>query len=167
MVASLVEVLHQVVVRSQVDSCQVVFVANLWDPLHAELIEAVEVERLNTPCEMVLVVFRDGLLYELVLGLGDLAVRAFPNEHHEVLQEPHLLDIVFRTRDAERIHGDRMLLGIGDVLAAEILAEPLIGVSRVDHDDVSVLFPELPNHRVHVERIINSFSNACTRLNIN
>lgn len=152
MVSSPVEVLHQVVVGREVDAREVVLLADLGDPLDAELVEGVEVERLNAPCEMVLVVFGYGLLDELVLGLGDRPVRALPDEHDEVLQEAHLLDVVLRARDAERVHGDRMLLGIGDVLASDVLAEALVGVSGVHHHYVSILLPELPDDGVHVVR---------------
>ena len=142
-VAAFVEILHQVVVGSKVDPGEVVLLADLGNTLDTELIESIEVERLYPSSEMVLIVFCYGLFDELVLGFRHRSLRSLPDKHHKVLQESHLLDVVFRARDAERVHGDRMFLGIADILASDVLAQSFIGVSGIDHHDIRVLLPHL------------------------
>ena len=156
-IAATVEVLHQVVVGRQVDAVQPVLVADFGDAPGAELVEGVEAQFLNgVLLEITVVVFGDDLLDEPVLRLGNLALRAFPDEHDEVLQEAYLLDVQFLAADAEGVHGDGVLLGVADVLAADVFAKALVGVTRIDHHDVGVLLPQLAHDAVHVERLAAS-----------
>ena len=71
--------------------------------------------------EICLVVFLDDLLDKQFLYLGRDGGIAFPYEHDQVLQEVHLLHIQLLTLNLERIHGDRMLFRIADVLTTHIL----------------------------------------------
>ena len=52
-----------------------------------------------------------------------------------------LLDVQLLATDIEGIHRDGSLLGVADILAADILAQTLVGVSGIDHNDVGILFP--------------------------
>ena len=63
-----------------------------------------------------LVILLDDLLDEQFLDLRRDGLVAFPDQHDEILQEVGLLDIELFFLDAERIHRDRMLLGITDIL---------------------------------------------------
>ena len=49
-----------------------------------------------------------------------------------------------------------MFLGIADVFAADILAQALIRVTSVNHDNIRVLFPQLSYYAVHMERLAAS-----------
>ena len=100
---------------------------------------------------MFIVVFGDDILNKMVFCLGNLSVRPFPYEHNKILQETDLLNVEFFPFDGKRIHCDRVFLGVTDVLAINVLAQSLIGVSCIDHHDVGSLFPHLSNHAVHVE----------------
>ena len=68
-----------------------------------------------------------------------------------------LLDVQLLATDIEGIHRDGSLLGVADILAADILTQALIGVTRIDHHDVGILFPKLAHHAVDVELIFNDF----------
>lgn len=103
--------------------------------------------------EVEVVIFRHQLLHHTELQFGYLHLRAFPYQQNQVLQEVDLLDVQLPLADVEGVHGDGLVLRIGDVLAAHILAESLIRVTRIDHDDVGVLLPQLAHHAVHVEFI--------------
>ena len=76
--------------------------------------------------EIGIIVVYDYLLDNAELDFGNLAVRPFPNHQDKVLEEVYLLDIVFLPVDAKRIHRNRPFLGIGDILAAQILAQSLV-----------------------------------------
>ena len=52
-----------------------------------------------------------------------------------------LLDVQLLATDIEWIHRDGSLLGVTDILAADILTQTLVGVSGIDHNDVGILFP--------------------------
>ena len=52
-----------------------------------------------------------------------------------------LLDVQLLATDIEGIHRDGSLLGVADILAADIFAQTLVGVSGIDHNDVGILFP--------------------------
>ena len=97
------------------------------------------------------VVFLDDLFDEQFLNLGGNGSIAFPYQHNEVLQEVGLLHVQLLTLDAEGIHGDRMLLGIADILATDILAQSLIRVTGIDHNDIGILLPKLAHHTVHMK----------------
>ena len=85
------------------------------------------------------------------------ALGAFPYQQYEIFQEACLLHIQFLAVDAERVHGNRLLLRIADVLAVQVLAQALVGVTRIYHHHVRVLFVQLAHHAVHVELIFNDF----------
>ena len=53
--------------------------------------------------------------------------------------------------DTKRVHRDGAFLRVADVLASQILAQSLVGVSGIDHYDVRTLFVQLAHNRVHVE----------------
>ncbi|MBR8706321.1 hypothetical protein IX324_002110 [Bacteroides pyogenes] len=127
MAASLVEVLQQIVVCCQINSCQIVLFYNLWNADCTVLIECVERKGLNLFLYKIFFeVFCDNLFYESVFRLGDFALGSLPDEHYQVLQEANLLDVQFLTLDGERVHRNRMLVGIADVLASNILAESFV-----------------------------------------
>ena len=100
------------------------------------------------------VVFLDDLFDEQFLNLGGNGSIAFPYQHNEVLQEVGLLHVQLLTLDAEGIHGDRMLLGIADILATDILAQSLIRVTGIDHNDIGILLPKLAHHTVHMRGLL-------------
>ena len=126
MIAALVELLHQIVVSRQVDAGKAVLVTDFRKPLYAEFIEGIEAEVVNLAVKMCRKILCDGLLNQLVLSLGDSALRTFPDEHDEVLEEANLLNVVLLALNAERIHRDRMLVRIADVFATDIFAKSLI-----------------------------------------
>ena len=97
------------------------------------------------------VVFLDDLLDEQLLDLGGDGSIAFPYQHNEVLQEVGLLHVQLLTLDAEGVHGDRMLLSIADILTTYILAQSLIRVTGIDHNDIRILLPKLAHHTVHMK----------------
>ena len=99
-----------------------------------------------------LVVFLDDLLDEKFLNLGRYRIVTFPYQHDKVLQEVGLFDVQLFLLNLEWVHGDRMLLGVADIFTSYILTESFVGVTCIDHDNVSVLFPKLTYHTVHVER---------------
>ena len=105
------------------------------------------------PIEIGVVILRDNLFYQAVLRLCDRTLRAFPDEQYEVFQEARFLHIHFNPVDAERVHGNRSFLGIGNVLAAEVFAKALVAVTRIDHHHVCALLVQLAHDRVHVEAL--------------
>ena len=103
--------------------------------------------------EIDIVVFGDYLLHNTELQFTDLVISALPYHQNEVLQEVYLLDIQLFLVDIERVHGDGLLFGVGDVLAAKVLTESFVGVSRIDHDDIGAGLMELAYHTVHMKRL--------------
>ena len=103
--------------------------------------------------EVGFIVFLDTLLDKLLLNLCRYSIVSFPYQHNEVLQEVHLLDVQLLLLDAERVHRDRILLGIADVLASYIVTESFVGVTGINHNYIGVLFPKLTDDAIHVETL--------------
>ena len=108
--------------------------------------------------EIGFVVFHDGLVNQHILNLGGNSVPLENQEHQgfeEVLLLTEVLGILFLCH-LEGVHGDRFLLGIRDVCTFIIATNTLVGISRINHDDIGVLFKQLTYHAVHVERFTTS-----------
>ena len=92
--------------------------------------------------EIGIVIFHEGLVdYHVLYLAGGCA--ALEDEEHQRFEEVLLLtevQTVFLRRDLEGVHGDRFLLGIGDVRAAVVATDALVGVARVHHDHIRLLF---------------------------
>ena len=100
---------------------QTVLLAYLRQSLRTELIEAVEAEVAHSLGGKVgIVILVDDLLYQPVLGLAHRTLTSFPYQHHQVLQESQLLDVPFLSSDFERVHRDRVFLGIGNIFATKV-----------------------------------------------
>ena len=99
-----------------------------------EAVEAVEIG---------IVILRDDLFYQAFLCFCNRALRAFPYQQYEVFQESRLFHVQLRPVDAERVHRDGVLLRVADVLAAQILAQSFVAVTRIDHYHVRSLFVQL------------------------
>ena len=93
------------------------------------------------------------MLDESVFCLAYLAIAAFPDKHDKVFQETDLFYIQLFALYAERVHGDRILLGIADILPTNILTESFIRVTCIDHDHIGILLPKLTYYAIHVERL--------------
>ena len=103
--------------------------------------------------EILLVIFHDGLIDDFVLNLRGWLITLEDQEDkrfEEVLLLTEILLILLR-RNLERIHGDGMFLGVRDIGTMEGAAYPLIGITRINHHNVRVLFQQLAHHAVHVE----------------
>ena len=114
-----------------------------------ELLERVEIG---------VVILHDGLVDYHVLNFAGEGV-ALENEEHQRFEEVLLLaevQSVFLRRDIEGVHGDGLLLGIGDVRATVVAADALIGVARVHHDHIRLLLQQLADDRVHMKRLAAS-----------
>ena len=102
--------------------------------------------------EIGVVILHDGLVdYHVLYLAGERA--ALEDEEHQRFEEVLLLaevQPVFLLRDLEGVHGDGLLLGIGDVRAAVVAADALIGVARVHHDHIRLLLQQLADDRVHM-----------------
>ena len=81
----------------------------------------------------------------------------------KIRQEANLLDIQLLSLDGKGVHRDRMLVGIADILASDILAESLIGVTCIDHDHIGVLLPHLAHYAVHMTCMRKPFLYLLTR----
>ena len=136
---------------------QTVLLAYLRQSLSTELIEAVETEVAHSlGGEIGIVILVDDLLYQPVLGLAHRALTSFPYQHHEVFQESQLFDVPFLSLDFERVHRDRMLLGIGNVFSAEVFTQSLIRVTCIYQHDVGVLLMGLAHHGVNIKALAAS-----------
>ena len=105
--------------------------------------------------EIGVVILHEGLVHNHVLYLGGEGV-SLEDEEDERLEEILLLPevlFVFLPCHLEGVHGDGAFLRVGYVGAAEVAADALVGVARVDHDHIRSLFEELAHHAVHVEYI--------------
>ncbi|GFH99286.1 hypothetical protein IMSAGC004_01689 [Bacteroidaceae bacterium] len=105
------------------------------------------------PIEISVVILRDDLFYQTLLRLCDRALRTFPDEQHEILEETGFLHVHLLAVDAERVHRDRLLFRVADVLAVQVLAKSLVAVSRIDHHHVRSLLVKLAHDGVHVEAL--------------
>ena len=152
MTTSLVKVLQQIVVGCQVNSRKFVLFNDLRNAGNTVFVEGIEREIINTTVHKVLVkVFFDNLFNKTVFCLGNYSLCTFPDKHNEILQETDFFDVQLFMFDSKRIHRDRMLLGIADILATYILAKSLIRITRINHNNIGILLPHLTYHAVHVE----------------
>ena len=106
--------------------------------------------------EIGVVILHEGLVDYHVLYLVGEGV-ALEDEEHQRFEEVLLLaevQSVFLRRDLEGVHGDGLLLGIGDVRAVVIAADALVGVARVHHDHIRLLFQQLADDRVHMREYL-------------
>ena len=103
--------------------------------------------------EIGIVILHDGLVDYHVLYLAGESV-ALEDEEHQRFEEVLLLaevQPVLLRRDLEGVHGDGLLLGIGDVRAAVVAADALVGVARVHHDHIRLLLQQLADDRIHMK----------------
>ena len=136
---------------------QTVLLAYLRQSLSTELIESVETEVAHSlGGEIDIVILVDDLFYQSVFGLAHSALTSFPYQHHEVFQKSQLLDVPFLSLDFERVHRDRMLLGIGNVFSAEVFTQSLIRVTCIYQHDVGVLLMGLAHHGVYIKTLAAS-----------
>ena len=112
--------------------------------------------------EIGIVILHDGLVDYHVLYLAGEGV-ALEDEEHQRFEEVLLLaevQPVLLRRDLEGVHGDGLLLGIGDVRAAVVAADALVGVARVHHDHIRLLLQQLADDRIHmIEFLLLNISN--------
>ena len=152
MTASLVEVLQQIVVGRQVNAGKFIFFNDLRYADNTVLVEGIEREIHNTTVHKILVkILLDDLLNKTVFRLGNYSLGAFPDKNNQILQETYFLDVQLFTFDSKRVHCDRMLFGVTDILATYILAKSLVRITSIDHNHIGILFPHLTYHAVHVE----------------
>ena len=74
----------------------------------------------------------------------------------KVLQEVFLLSevlLILHLGYLERIHGDRLFLGVGNVGSPEVAADSLIAVTGIYNHNICVLLIILSHHRVHEEAL--------------
>ena len=103
--------------------------------------------------EILAVIVHDDLIDNRVLNLRGF-LGTLEDQEDEGLQEVLLLAeilSVLNLGDLERVHRDRMLLGIADVRTAEIAADTLVGVTGINDDNVSVLLVVLTYNGIHEE----------------
>ena len=53
--------------------------------------------------------------------------------------------------NAERIHRDRFLLAVCNVSSMEVMADPFIAITSINHHDIGVLHQELGYNRVRTQ----------------
>ena len=102
-----------------------------------------------------IVILHDDLIDDSILNFGRHLAALEDQEDEgfeEVLLLPEVLSVL-RLGNLEWIHGDRMLLGIGDISATEVAAYTLVAVACINHDYIRVLLQELAYHTVHVEAL--------------
>ena len=102
-----------------------------------------------------IVILHDDLIDDGILNLGGHLATLEDQEDEgfeEVLLLPEVLS-VFCLGDFERIHGDGMLLGIGDIGTTEVAADSLVTVSGINHHHVRILLQQLAHHAIHVEAL--------------
>ena len=136
---------------------QTVLLAYLRQSFSTELIESIKTEVAHSlGGEIGIVILVDDLLYQPILGLAHRALTSFPYQHHQVLQESQLLDVPFLSLDFERVHRDRMLLGVGYVFASKVFTQSLIRVTCIYQHDVGVLLMGLAHHGVNIKALAAS-----------
>ncbi len=123
MAAALIEIPKLVIEVCRVNAFQFVLGDNLRDADDGEVEKRVERKRrINFTRKVTAVVFLDSLSDKSVLRLCHNAFRAFPYLQDKILEEVDFLDVYLFLGNLKRVHGDGFFLGIGNVLAAEILA---------------------------------------------
>lgn len=95
-----------------------------------------------------------------LLGAGGRFGVLLPQRQEQCLDTLPFLDVEHLVVRVERVERYRRLVGIGEInpvlacgLAADHLAQPLIGVTRVDQHDVRPLLVVLPREVVREERL--------------
>ena len=68
--------------------------------------------------------------------------------------------------DAEGVHRDGFLLGIADILAAEVFAQSLVRVTRIDHHHIRTLFVQLAHDRVHMKTLARARGSEAEKIRI-
>ena len=102
-----------------------------------------------------IVILYNDLIDDGILNLGGHLATLEDQEDEgfeEVLLLPEVLSVL-RFGNLERIHGDGMLLGIGDISATEVAAYSLVAVTSINHHHIRVLLQKLAHHTVHVEAL--------------
>jgi len=103
--------------------------------------------------EIGLVIFHDGLVYQHVLNLCRKCV-TLEYQEYQRFEEVLLLteiEFIFFLSDLERIHGNGLLFRVGYVCTLVISAYTFVGITRIHHDHIRILFQKLTYHTVHVE----------------
>ena len=103
--------------------------------------------------EIGFVIFHDGLVYQHVLNLCRKCVTLEYQEYQRFEEVLLLTEIKFvlLLSNLERIHGNGLLLRVGYVCTLVISAYTFVGITRIHHDHIRILFQELTYHTVHVE----------------
>ena len=105
--------------------------------------------------EIGFVILHDGLVYQHVLNLCWKCVTLEYQEYQRFKEVLLLTEIefIFFLSNLERIHGDGLLLRVGYVCTLVISAYAFVGITRIHHDHIRILFQQLTYHTVHVERL--------------
>ena len=105
--------------------------------------------------EIFLVVFKYHFVKDGLLNLGVFLLTLIDQEDQTLDEVLLLIEvlIIFFLRDLEGIHGDRMLLGIGDIDSSCHLTEYLITVTDINNDHIRQLLKELAHDSVHEEAL--------------
>ena len=108
--------------------------------------------------EIFLIIFEDYLVQNGFLYFGVLTVTLIDKEYKALDEVLLLIEVllVFLACDLEGIHGDRMLLGVGDIDASLDLTKYLIAVANIDNDNIGVLLEELAHNGIHEEALTAS-----------
>ena len=105
--------------------------------------------------EILTVELDDGLVDDGFLNLRD-RIGTLEDKEDKGLQEVLLLTeilTVLGLGDLEGVHGDGMLLAVGDIDTAEIAVETFVAVTGIDNDKVGILLVELTTDGVHKETL--------------
>ena len=102
-----------------------------------------------------IVILHDDLIDDSILNFGR-HLAALENKEdkrfEKVLFLPEILSIL-RLGNLEWIHGDRMILGIGNIGTTEVAAYTLVAVACINHDYIRVLLQKLAYHAIHMEAL--------------
>ena len=105
--------------------------------------------------EIGVVVFHKYLVYEQFLHIARFLLLHKDKEDkrfEEVLLLAKVI-LILLTGNFKGIHGDRTLLGVGNIRAMIIAAYTFVGVTCINQHNVGVLNEQLAYHTVHVERL--------------
>src|SRR5574344_2045148 len=103
--------------------------------------------------EVLVIVLHKNLVDNLVLNLGWFFI-ALEDKEDERFEELLLLtevQVVLIWGDAEWVHGDWLLLAVGNIGAMKIMAYSLVAVAGVDHNNIGILHQKLGYDGIHVE----------------
>ena len=102
-----------------------------------------------------IVILHNDLIDDGILNLGGHLATLEDQEDEgfeEVLLLPEVLSVL-RLGNLEWIHGDRMLLGIGNIGTTEVAAYALVAVASINHHHIRVLLQKLAHDAIHVEAL--------------